>query len=244
MTAEEKGVYIGLLSALWINGNRLPEDMRRIARASCCDLDEVERSWPAVKQKLVIEEGLVMHERLEKIMEKMEINRQNGKKGGRPKKPTGKGKRNPTNNPNGTQSKTQKKPSALKNEERRMKNEVVEEDWVFPAGWDSPELRSALDDWCEMRVRIKKPVNSRKSTSKVFKRFDSPEHLIAAAELCEANGWQGLKPEYGRVSQKAGTSVHVPKTFHQQSTENGIAAGRRFLQRGNDSNLIEDKTNG
>ncbi len=47
-----------------------------------------------------------------------------------------------------------------------------------------------------MRAKIGKPVKSRASTSKLFKRFRDSAHLIEVAEFCEANGYQGLKPEY------------------------------------------------
>lgn len=78
----------------------------------------------------------------------------------------------------------------------------VGEDWDLPPGWDLPEVRKALDDWAAMRRRKGKPIRSKQSTSKLFKKFRSPEHLIEVAEFCEANEYQGLKPEYCQESRK------------------------------------------
>lgn len=189
---EQTGVYIKLLCCLWIQGNSVPSGFSILARAASIPVDVLERTWPSIKDKFVIENGSVMHARFTKMMEISDRNRLNGVCGGRP-----------TKTQNETQSKTQKEtqsnPKSLKNEERRLKNEdrsLENEDWEFPKGWDLPEVRKALDDWSAMRLRKKVPVRSRRSTSKIFKQFDSPEHLIQVCEICEANEWQGLKPEY------------------------------------------------
>ena len=84
---------------------------------------------------------------------------------------------------------------------KKVKKDTVSnsDDWVFPDGWDCPEAREALDAFAEMRrTRLKKPITSKAATSKIFKRFDSVQHLIYAAETCEANDYQGLKTIYGR----------------------------------------------
>ncbi|MEZ6094432.1 MAG: hypothetical protein R3C03_09380 [Pirellulaceae bacterium] len=97
-----------------------------------------------------------------------------------------------------------------------VKNPVTYvDDWIFPEGWDCPELRKALDDWAAMRKRIKKPIRSKASTSKLFKRFESVMHLIDVCEICEANQWQGLKPEYGNGKSQ-------PKTFGQMREKNNL----------------------
>lgn len=93
-----------------------------------------------------------------------------------------------------------------------LNNKKEEDDWILPDGWDSQELRDALEGWAEMRKRIKKPVRSRASTSKIFKRFDSPEHLLEVAEYCEANEYQGLKPEYCKGSRSPSRESPAQRT--------------------------------
>jgi hypothetical protein len=78
-----------------------------------------------------------------------------------------------------------------------------------------------------MRRRINKPIGSKISTSKQFKRFDSPEHLAYAAETCEANEWQGIKPDYRPT---AGNPTK-PQTFEQMKTRNTVAAASEFVNR-------------
>jgi len=188
LNEEETGAYIKLLCCLWIQGNCVPDNLDKLSRASSIPLPVLERVWPSIQDKFVIQSGNVTHARFARMMEISEIRREVGAKA----------KQTPKQN--GSKSKSKSGAICLKNEERRMKNEdgsQQPEDWVLPSGWDSPSVRKALDDWAAMRKREKMPVKSKKSTSKIFKRFNSPEHLIAACEICEANAWQGLNPEYG-----------------------------------------------
>ncbi|MEM6979236.1 MAG: hypothetical protein AAF539_06165 [Planctomycetota bacterium] len=98
------------------------------------------------------------------------------------------------------------------------------DDWVFPEGWDCPEARNALDEWVAMRRRKRKPIVSKRSTSKIFRKFDSVSHLIDVAELCESQGYQGLKPEYCRETG-SGRSM---TTSAQRRVENTKSAIERF----------------
>lgn len=69
-------------------------------------------------------------------------------------------------------------------------------DWMIPEAFDCQRIRDLLDQFLAMRRRIKKPVKNLVSTSVIFNRFDSVEHLAYALETCIANDYQGLKPEY------------------------------------------------
>lgn len=205
---EQTGVYIKLLCCLWIHGNSIPDDLGKLARAASIPPPVIEKVWPSIKDKFIIESGNVMHARFARMMEISEIRRESGINGGRPKKQT----------ESKTKSKSESKSKAIcqKNEERRLKTEdgsLEPEDWELPEGWDYPEVRKALDEWAAMRRRINKPVRSKASTSKIFKQFDSPEHLIAVCEICEANSWQGLKPDYANWSG-------IKKTPTQKRLEN------------------------
>lgn len=103
------------------------------------------------------------------------------------------------------------------------------DDWVFPDGWESEPLRQALDAFASMRSRIGKPVRSRASTSKAFKNFDSPEHLLYAAEFCESNDYQGLKPDYQPPNAK-GLTRGGQMTFAQQRVSNTQRAIEEAMQ--------------
>jgi hypothetical protein len=115
-----------------------------------------------------------------------------------------------------SEDRSQKKKSSVSD---RSENDV-NDDWIFPEGWDRPDLRKALQDWEAMRRRIRKPVRSRASTSKIFKQFESPDHLIRVCEICEANEWQGLKPEYGA---QPGQSKFPAKTTSQRLAQTANA---------------------
>lgn len=116
--------------------------------------------------------------------------------------------------------------SGLRNEEDRgaaKPSSSPADDWEFPEGWERTDVRRALDDFAAMRVRIKKPIKSKRSTSKLFKHFDSPEHLIFAAEHCEGNQYQGLKPDYR------------PPNRPRNSRAPGLSAGQQQLINGRDA---------
>lgn len=100
-----------------------------------------------------------------------------------------------------------------------LKIQSIDDDWVLPEDWDSQPLRDALDAWAAMRSKIGKPVRSKSSTSKVFKHFDSADHLIYAAEFCEGNQYQGLKPDY-RPASSGGKGRSGQQTFAQQRLSN------------------------
>lgn len=104
------------------------------------------------------------------------------------------------------------------------------DDWILPDGWECPELRTALDDWLAMRRRIKRPVKSKSSTSKIFKQFDSVTHLIAVCEFCEANEYQGLKPEYCKPQSR-------PMTAQSQRESNMAAVHRKLASEEQQSTL-------
>jgi len=222
---EQVGVYIKLLCCLWIQGNSVPSGFPKLARAASIPEDVLQRVWPSIQDKFVIENGNVTHARFTKMMEITERNRLNGVCGGRPAKTQNKTQ---SISQSKTQKETQSKPNSLKIEERRLKTEdrsLEAEDWNLPDGWDLPEVRKALDDWADMRIRKKVPIRSRKSTSKIFKQFESPEQLIKVCEICEANEWQGLDPEYSKSNKPSGSSRLTPA---QQREANMLEVRRKI----------------
>ena len=220
MSAAAVGVYVRLMCRIWINGGSLPYCTAKLAIVCMITESEFLGLWPEMADKFDIDSDVLKQPRLSHMIEVSASRAMNGSQGGRPKKAKQKqiGKQNKSK----TESKTKANP--LKYEDRSMKYEVcssedgnapIQDDWIFPTGWDRPDVREVLDEFAEMRYSINKRIKSRSMTSRIFKRFDSPEHLIYAAEHCIANQYQGLKPEYRPEKQMNGKA----KTFVSQAAD-------------------------
>lgn len=237
MAADEFGAYMRLLCYQWEHG-AVPCSVEKLARICGVDRSEFPQIWEAIGDRFEDEEDdnlevmVKVQSRLKeqraKDIEVWQARKAGGKLGGRPKRKGGESreKRKPRGLGGGSLEETSRVPSTEKGKGKReesLNNKDVSisdsDDWVFPDGWDTPELRSSLDDWAAMRKRIKKPVKSLEGASKIFKHFDSPEHLAYAAEFCEANEYQGLKPDY-RPSSKSDGGGSKQKTFTQMRVEN------------------------
>lgn len=89
LTTEEHGAYLLLLGAMWRRDGSVPDDDRDNARI----LGLTVAKWRKVKDRLspflILEDGHISQKNLRKIwentQEKIEKNRENGSKGGRPK---------------------------------------------------------------------------------------------------------------------------------------------------------------
>jgi uncharacterized protein YdaU (DUF1376 family) len=89
LTTEEHGAYLLLLAAMWRRNGAVPDDDKDIARI----VGLTKAKWVKVKARLekflVIENGEITQKNLQKIwkntQEKIQKNRENGSKGGRPK---------------------------------------------------------------------------------------------------------------------------------------------------------------
>jgi len=93
------------------------------------------------------------------------------------------------------------------NKKERPKKELGE--WQIPNRLDTPEVRCLLAEFEAMRIKKRKPIESREGASKVLKHFDDVEHLIYALETCIANEYQGLKPDYRQASNGARASLPI-----------------------------------
>jgi hypothetical protein len=93
--------------------------------------------------------------------------------------------------------------------------------WVIPPNLDSPEVRTKLGQFAEMRSRTKKPIKSLRNTSVILPRFEDRDHLLYALDTCIANEYQGLKPDYrppqsnGRPAQPAPRPLTPPSRDHR-----------------------------
>lgn len=98
--------------------------------------------------------------------------------------------------------------SKTNKEKREGKQKTPPPEWDVPENLDSEGVRDLLQRFAAMRVRIKKPIKDFANASLILKRFDSIEHLAYALEMCIANEYQGLKPEY-RPTSTSGSPKEV-----------------------------------
>ena len=92
MSLQERGAYITLLCICWQEGS-LPASVDRLANMVGVPLKVFTKFWPAVSVCFTETEGRLAHGRLDKEREKQAEYRRrqtdNGRRGGRPVKPTG-----------------------------------------------------------------------------------------------------------------------------------------------------------
>lgn len=184
LSDEAVGIYIKLMSALWIKGNQLPSDHAKLAKAAQTTLEALDRVWGELEGHFEEADGFIAHARFTKDIGIRESRRAAGKMGGDAK---ANGKQSSSKRPSKRLAKAWQKPS--KNSEGGS--------WLLPPEWDTPAIKTALDAWEQMRVDIKKPVKSRERVSRPWaKLFDSAEHFLATIEYCTAQEYRGLNPEY------------------------------------------------
>jgi len=117
LSEAEDGVYMRLLMCMWRMGGQLPDDDAKLARFARVSKSQwIKKYRPELEIFFDIKDGLFSQKRLKKewdyVSQKVERNRTNGGKGGRPKslennntdKPNGYSKQNPPDNPNLTQT--------------------------------------------------------------------------------------------------------------------------------------------
>lgn len=110
MSLQERGAYITLICVCWIEGS-LPADVARLARLCGAPLTAFRRFWPALERCFRADPeapGRLIHPRLERERHKQaEFRRRqsdNGRRGGRPRKPD-QSHEKPTQNPTKSQTK-------------------------------------------------------------------------------------------------------------------------------------------
>jgi len=93
----ERYIYLELLFMMYVNDGRVANDRVNVERRLGITIkDEV---WTRIVERLVIENGSLTHVSVNKRLRKALSNRQNGKKGGRPKNPNNPNKKPKVNPP-------------------------------------------------------------------------------------------------------------------------------------------------
>ncbi len=157
LTTEEHGAYMLLLGAMWRRNGWVPDDDRDNARILGLTLGK----WRKIKARLAgfltFQNGEITQKKLletwENTQEKIEKNRVNGSKGGRPKS----FKNNSLPKANGSVSdnpnETIPEPEPVKREAKaspKRRGSRLPEDWVLPAEWGQWALG---EGWPEQIIR-------------------------------------------------------------------------------------------
>lgn len=111
MTPSQRGIYRDLIDLAYMNDNKLKYNLTQLSKY--CNASEEEIS-EILNLKGLKEDNFWTIPSCDKRITKILANRENGSKGGRPKKP----KQNPNHNPNETQTKRQRE------REREIENNI------------------------------------------------------------------------------------------------------------------------
>lgn len=162
LTTEEHGAYLLLLAAMWRRNGSVPDCDKDNARI----LGMTPAKWRKIKARLMdtisgfsAKDGVITQEKLQKTwestQEKIDKNRANGAKGGRPKSRENKdlGKANGSVSVNQTESipepnpepevKREAKASPKKPDSRGSR---LSEDWALPKAWGEWAVDEGMDD--------------------------------------------------------------------------------------------------
>jgi len=90
LNAAETGAYMMLLICQWRNnGEPLDNNPKKLQRMTRCTKAQFNRVWPEIEHFFEINETTISQKRIEKnfleVLKKIEVKRQSGKRGGRPK---------------------------------------------------------------------------------------------------------------------------------------------------------------
>lgn len=150
LSNEEVGLYIRLLSLLWIRGGRMPFEVERLARMTGTPLLEFDKLWQELQSKFEIADNILSHARFDEMIATRERRQAagslTGKLGGRPKKET-QLKGNAKGNQNAIE--THSKRNVMKNEDRRMKSEdCISEEQKEPKKRFVPPTVEEVKSYC------------------------------------------------------------------------------------------------
>lgn len=89
---------------------------------------------------------------------------------------------------------------------KRAKQRLSAADMDYPPGFDSPEVRAALDVWLDYRREIGKPYKSRRSIQSLVTQWQDrgPPRFLAAVQYSTAQGYQGLFEQDSNGKSTAG----------------------------------------
>lgn len=197
LTTEEHGAYLLLLAAMWRRNGTVPDDDRDNARILGLTVGKWRKVKARIEGFLIFKDGQISQKNLQKIwentQEKIEKNRLNGSKGGRPKSK----ENNDIGKPDGFVSDNPKEtipepePESLK---RDTKVSPKSESTAMPEGW--------IPDQAKAESLIEKYNLIPEELNLVFKRMkdecDAKNIRYKNWDLAFAN-WVGKSVEWGNI---------------------------------------------
>lgn len=220
LTLLEHGVYMTLMSTYYTSEQPLPKDERQLLRLAGARTDEEKQAvLDIVNEFFIPTETHWVHSRIDfELSEyhlKAEANRENGKKGGRPKKNA---PQKPKNNPDGfdsvqnkTQTVSETKPKTNPNETLTNKpiNPLTNEPIINNIDSDKPKRfdfkkalieKSASEDLATAFMAVRKTKKAT-NTEKAFDLFmnnvnKSNMSLNQVLEICIQRDWKGFDPAW------------------------------------------------
>lgn len=88
---------------------------------------------------------------------------------------------------------------------------------ILPTGFDTADVRIALENFLTYRVKIGKPYKTQDSVESLVKKWSraGPESFTSAVETTIANGWQGLIEPNGKLNGKSSPEKPRPLEPHE-----------------------------
>jgi uncharacterized protein YdaU (DUF1376 family) len=187
LSCEEHGAYLLLIMALWQQKGGLPNNEKKLARICRLSKLEFDEVWSEIKNYFTINDGIIsskrVSEELEKAGKRKEIARENGLKGGRPKKPSGL--------PGGL-------PSGVPGDKPKHKAKPNPEESSSPSPSPSPlntnTASPAFDiDAKRKRFAVPQPNEINNFAYDISSEYPGINHLIESQrffDYYESNGWK------------------------------------------------------
>jgi len=208
LTMEERGQYITMLCLQHQKGALNEKTIRlNVGNVSVCVLEKFSKDPDGnfFNKRLVLE--------IEKRANFTESRRNNGSKGGRPKKET-----KPSAKPNG------------KPKKNHIEDENINENIDINNNNKSP-LEKKIEEFYQFRIKLKKPIleESKEAFIKKLTRLSGNDDEIAIEILDDsiANGWQGIF-ELKEKPQQNGKQQPESKFSQNAAVVNNILSGLDF----------------
>jgi uncharacterized protein YdaU (DUF1376 family) len=205
MSSSQRGVYRDLIDLAYMNDNKIKYNLMQLSKY--CNASEQEISEVlALKGEKIGEFWAIPS--CDKRIAKSQANRENGGKGGRPKKP----KQNPTNNPTETQTITQTEPNSKGKEKEKEKENInlnkTEEEYKPPTpqkGGSFNFLSELLnlgveqrvaEDWMKVR-RTKKATNTETAFNKIKSQMEKSGKVAnECIQIAVEKDWKGFEASW------------------------------------------------
>lgn len=217
LTLLEHGVYMTLMATYYISEQPLPKDERQLLRLAGARTDEEKQAvLDVVNEFFIPTETHWVHSRIDfelsEYHSKAEANRENGKKGGRPKKNS---PQKPTNNPSGfdslenktqvvseikpnnnpSETLTNKPINPLTNEPIYIQDKPVK--FVFKSELEKMGAdKQLVSDWLVVR-KGKKAANTETALKGFVSQVEKTGlELNTVLKICVDNSWSGFKQDW------------------------------------------------